>query len=69
MSETIKLNVTTHSGDDDIVEVTEYNSDNLAESLNDIDIQSIAIGDHVYARIDVKNVKPVPTETPPEVAN
>lgn len=63
MEETIKLNITTHSGEEDIVEVDEYNSADLAKSLNDIDVQSIAIGDHVYSRIDVKNVKPVPLET------
>lgn len=62
MEEIIKLKITTHSGEEDIVEVVEYNSADLAKSLNDIDVQSIAIGDHVYSRIDVKNVKPTPLE-------
>ncbi|GAB2561195.1 hypothetical protein [Gracilibacillus alcaliphilus] len=55
----VKLNITTHSGDDDIVEVEEYSAVEIAKQVNDHDIHAIAIGDIVYSRIDVKNIKPV----------
>lgn len=55
----IKLNVTTHSGADDIVEVEFYNASEMAEQLNNNELQAIAIGDNVYSRIDLKNIKPV----------
>lgn len=55
----IKLNVTTHSGADDIVEVKSYNAKDMAEQMNDNDIQAIAIGENVYSRIDLKNIKPI----------
>ncbi|MBP1917172.1 hypothetical protein J2Z23_004157 [Lederbergia galactosidilyticus] len=55
----IKLNVTTHSGADDIVEVESYNAAEMAEQLNNNELQAIAIGDNVYSRIDLKNIKPV----------
>lgn len=53
----IKLEISTHSGDTDIVEVDEYNALDVAEKLNDNDTQALAFGDNVYSRIDIKNIK------------
>jgi len=55
----MSLKVTTHSGDEDFVEVTEYNSMEMVEKMNDENIQGISIGDNVYSRIDLKSIKPV----------
>ncbi len=54
----MKLNVTTHSGLDDVVEVESYNPLEIAEQLNNHEIMAIVIGDNVYSRIDVKNIRP-----------
>lgn len=61
-NELIKLQVSTHSGDIDIVEVETYDADLIAEKLNSFDMQAIAIGDNVYSRIDIKNIKKIITE-------
>ena len=53
-----KLEISTHSGDIDIVEVDEYNADSVAEKLNNSEVQAVVFGNNVYSRIDVKNVKP-----------
>lgn len=55
----IKLKVTTHSGDEDIVAVKEYSASDLAKQMNDNEVHSIVIGDMIYSRIDLKNVKPI----------
>lgn len=55
----IKLEISTHSGDSDIVEVDEYNALEVVEKLNDNETQAIAFGDNVYSRIDIKNIKKV----------
>lgn len=58
----IKLNVTTHTGDDDIIEVSEYDAKLITEMRNDSTIESILIGDYSYSRIDLKTIKPVASE-------
>ena len=58
----IKLEISTHSGDIDIVEVVEYSAVEVAEQLNNSELQAVVFGDNVYSRIDVKNVKPVLNE-------
>ena len=58
----IKLEISTHSGEIDIVEVDEYSADSVAEQLNNSEVQAVVFGDNVYSRIDVKNVKPVLNE-------
>ena len=58
----IKLEISTHSGDVDIVEVVEYSAESVAEQLNNSEVQAVVFGDNVYSRIDVKNVKPVLNE-------
>lgn len=54
----IKIEISTHSGDVDVVEVEDYNADAVAEKLNNNEVQAVVFGDNVYSRIDVKNVKP-----------
>ncbi|HAM79638.1 hypothetical protein [Ornithinibacillus bavariensis] len=58
----IKLNVTTHSGDDDIIEVEAYDAKELEDKRNNNELESIAIGDNVYSRIDLKNIKRIREE-------
>lgn len=58
----IKLNITTHSGADDIVEVDSYDAEEMATKMNDFEIQAIPIGNNVYSRIDLKNIKLVTDE-------
>jgi len=58
----MSLKVTTHSGDEDNVQVTDYNSLEMAEKMNDENIQGIAIGDNVYSRIDLKSIKPIDSQ-------
>ena len=54
----IKLEVSTHSGDIDIIEVTEYDAKEVTDLRNGDD-EAIAIGDYSYSRIDLKNIKPI----------
>lgn len=54
----IKLEVSTHSGDVDIIEVEEFNAEEITDKRNGDD-EAIAIGNHSYSRIDIKNIKPV----------
>lgn len=58
----IKLEISTHSGDVDIVEVEEYNADELESKLNDHEIYAIKMGSNIYSRIDVKNIKVIEPE-------
>lgn len=54
----IKLEVSTHSGDTDIIEVEEYDASEITELRNG-DCEAIALGNHSYSRIDIKNIKQV----------
>lgn len=53
----ITLQITTHSGLDDLVQVEAYDPKELETRLNNNDIHSIALGENVYSRIDLKNIK------------
>jgi len=53
----IKLEITTHSGDLDIIEVKEYDAEKLNDLRNNNETESILIGENSYSRIDLKNVK------------
>ncbi|WP_156035999.1 hypothetical protein [Virgibacillus halodenitrificans] len=55
----VKLEVTTHSGETNIVEVETYNAVEITEMRNDQSIESIAIGNCSFSRIDLKNIKPI----------
>lgn len=52
----IKLEVSTHSGDVDIIEVDDYDVVEITEKRNGVD-EAISIGSHSYSRIDLKNIK------------
>lgn len=54
----IKLEITTHSGETDVIEVEEFDAVAITEERNG-DKEAIAIGNHSYSRIDIKNIKPV----------
>ncbi|OAK72696.1 hypothetical protein [Lederbergia galactosidilytica] len=58
----IKLEVSTHGSERFEVEVEDYNAESLSEQLNDSDINTVALGDLVISRINVKSVKPVQEE-------
>lgn len=55
----IKLEVSTHGGEVDVIEVDEYDVIEITDKRNDNTIESIALGNHSYSRIDIKNIKPV----------
>ena len=57
------VNVTTHSGESDIVEVENYDAEAINKLRNDDSIQAILIGNNSYSRIDLKNIKVVKEET------
>lgn len=58
----IKLEVTTHSGDLDIIEVEEFDPEKLNDLRNNNEIEAILIGENSYSRIDLKNVKVIKEE-------
>lgn len=55
----MKLNIKTHSGSEYEVEVQEYNAAETNEKLNRNDVNTVAFGDVIISRIDVKSVVPV----------
>lgn len=54
----MKLEVTTHSGETDVIEVEEYDVQKITDLRNG-EQEAIAIGNYSYSRIDIKNIKPV----------
>lgn len=58
----IKLEVSTHSGETDIIEVDRYDASEITELRNG-NKEAIQIGDYSYSRIDIKNIKPVKEES------
>lgn len=62
-----KLKITTHSGAEYVTEVDEYTPSTINEQLNKNEINTVAFGDIIVSRIDVKSVVPVevrPSEEP-----
>lgn len=55
----LKLEISTHSGDVDIVEVESYDAEEIANQINNNEILAIPIGKNVYSRIDIKNIRPL----------
>ncbi len=53
----IRLRVTTHSGEDNIIEVEQYDAADITEKRNNHEIQAIQIGEASYSRIDIKNMQ------------
>lgn len=58
----ITLEISTHSGAIDTVDVKDYNPQDLIATINDNSVHSVLIGDNIYSRIDIKNVKPIKEE-------
>lgn len=68
----MKLNILTHSGGNDILEVNSYDPIALNEQINNDRILTIVIGNNIYSRIDIKNIKlieEVASEEPIEEIN
>lgn len=55
----ITLQITTHSGDSDTVEVDEYDAESIASEINNNEINVVVIADNIYSRIDIKNIRVV----------
>lgn len=58
----IKLKIKTHSGSEFEIEVQEYNAAEVNEKLNRNDVNTVAFGDIIVSRIDVKSVVPIVEE-------
>lgn len=54
----MELEVTTHDNEVIVVTVEEYDAKALNESLNDVSLNTVAIGDLIISRINLKTVKP-----------
>lgn len=54
----MKIRITTHSGEEDIFDVEDFNAEDITEKRNDPSLDSIRIGEASYSRIDLKTVKP-----------
>lgn len=52
------LEITTHSGRNDEVEVENFNIQAIHEQTNDQSLNTIVIGDKLYSRIDIKYIGP-----------
>ncbi|MDU1838680.1 MAG: hypothetical protein E6780_03800 [Staphylococcus epidermidis] len=57
-----KLKITTHSGAEYVTEVDEYTPSTINEQLNKNEINTVAFGDIIVSRIDVKSVVPIVEE-------
>lgn len=58
----VKLQLSTHSGEVDILEVQDYNPNELAEKINDNNINVIVLAKNIYSKIDIKNIKVIENE-------
>ncbi|MFC0271136.1 hypothetical protein ACFFIX_06680 [Metabacillus herbersteinensis] len=60
----MNLQVITHSGQDKLIEVVEYDPVILNDQINNNEINTILIGNEIFSRIDIKYVGPAQiTET------
>lgn len=58
-----KIQIETHDGQSDIVEVEEYDALQTAAEINNSQEEHvIAFGDYIYSKINIKTVKPVVEE-------
>ena len=53
------LEVSTHSGEVDVIIVSNYDPVEIAIKLNDNEIKVISLGDYIYSCIDIRNIRPV----------
>lgn len=58
----VKLQLSTHSGEVDILEVQDYNPNELAEKINDNNINVIVLAKNIYSKIDIKHIKIIENE-------
>jgi len=58
----VKLQLSTHSGEVDILEVQDYNPNELAEKINDNNINVIVLAENIYSKIDIKHIKVIENE-------
>ena len=59
----VKLQLSTHSGEVDILEVQDYNPNELAEKINDNNINVIVLAKNIYSKIDIKHIKVIENES------
>lgn len=52
-----KIEVSTHSGDVNTIEIDDYDARKITEMRNDSTIEAITLGNHSYSRIDIKNIR------------
>lgn len=58
-----KIEITTHSGNTEIVEVESYSAIELVQEINNKNVEHvIALGNSIYSKIDIKSIKPVKEE-------
>lgn len=55
----MKVKIVTHSGNEYTVEVLNYDSIQVNEDLNNREINTVAFGEIILSRIDVKAVVPI----------
>lgn len=53
------VRILTHSGGEYVATVVHFDATQLNEKLNDINVNTVAIGDVILSRIDVKLVVPI----------
>lgn len=52
-----KIIITTHSGIEDILEVENYDPEEVDRKRNDDSLLSVLIGGNSYSRIDIQNIR------------
>lgn len=55
----IKIEIKTHSGDIDVVDIDNYIPLDVLNELENTEKSHIALGNNIYSKIDVKSIKPV----------
>ena len=60
--ETLKLEVTTHSGISVVIEESKKTVAEINDERNDREVDAILIGGHSFARVDLKNICPIEVE-------
>lgn len=56
------LEISTHIGGVDGVEVEKYDAEEITSQLNNNEVQAINFGENIYIRIDIKNIKVIESE-------
>jgi hypothetical protein len=55
----MRLKILTHNSGEYEVEVADYNAEELNLTLNDNNVNTIALGSVIVSRIDVKTIVPI----------